>query len=98
MPKWHDVPNFALIDPKTNKLGYSAVWLFPHGRLKIYCFLPGQGAERRDKKPPCHLPAHHNKEAPISERSPVEICLGTSPSQAAKSRPLPNASPLPMAA
>src|SRR5262249_43609484 len=31
-------------------------------------------------------------------RSPVEICLGTSPSQAAKSRPLPNASPLPMAA
>ncbi len=22
--KWHDVPNFALIDPKTNKLGYGA--------------------------------------------------------------------------
>ncbi len=21
--KWHDVPNFALIDPKTNKLGYN---------------------------------------------------------------------------
>jgi hypothetical protein len=25
--KWHDVPNFALIDPKTNKLGYAVVWL-----------------------------------------------------------------------
>src|SRR6266516_2704232 len=31
-------------------------------------------------------------------RSPVEICLGTSPSQAAKSRPLDNASPTPIAA
>src|SRR5262249_1085866 len=31
-------------------------------------------------------------------RSPVEICLGTSPSQAAKSRPLENASPPPIAA
>src|SRR6516225_3732283 len=31
-------------------------------------------------------------------RSPVEICLGTSPSQAAKSRPLENASPAPIAA
>src|SRR6516162_8961903 len=31
-------------------------------------------------------------------RSPVEICLGTSPSQAAKSRPFANASPLPIAA
>jgi hypothetical protein len=31
-------------------------------------------------------------------RSPVEICLGTSPSQAAKSRPLVNASPVPIAA
>src|SRR6266700_1198459 len=29
---------------------------------------------------------------------PVEICLGTSPSQAAKARPLANASPAPMAA
>jgi hypothetical protein len=27
--KWHDVPNFALIDPKTNKLGYAVVWLLP---------------------------------------------------------------------
>src|SRR5215472_7505583 len=35
---------------------------------------------------------------PRMVRSPVEICLGTSPSQAAKSRPLPNASPVPMAA
>jgi hypothetical protein len=24
--KWHDVPNSALIDPKTNKLGYAVVW------------------------------------------------------------------------
>jgi hypothetical protein len=24
--KWHDVPNYALIDPKTNKLGYAVVW------------------------------------------------------------------------
>src|SRR6516162_7880306 len=31
-------------------------------------------------------------------RSPVEICLGTSPSQAAKSRPFVNASPVPIAA
>src|SRR5262249_21321392 len=31
-------------------------------------------------------------------RSPVEICRGTSPSQAAKSRPLENTSPLPIAA
>src|SRR5262249_51580906 len=27
--KWHDVPNFALINPKTNKLGYAVVWLQP---------------------------------------------------------------------
>ncbi len=31
-------------------------------------------------------------------RSPVEICRGTSPSQAAKSRPLEKASPVPIAA
>src|SRR5215472_9936835 len=31
-------------------------------------------------------------------RSPVEICRGTSPSQAAKSRPLENTSPVPIAA
>ena len=31
-------------------------------------------------------------------RSPVEICFGTSPSQAAKSRPFENTSPEPMAA
>src|SRR5271170_90386 len=30
-------------------------------------------------------------------RSPVDICFGTRPSQAAKSRPLANAVPLPMA-
>src|SRR5438874_8493197 len=30
-------------------------------------------------------------------RSPVEICLGTRPNQAAKSRPLENASPVPIA-
>ena len=41
--KWHDVPNFALIDPKTNKLGYAVVWLVPRGSLQIYCFLPGTG-------------------------------------------------------
>jgi len=38
--KWHDVPNYALIDPKTNKLGYAVVWV--HGSL-IHCFLPGAG-------------------------------------------------------
>src|SRR5436305_9608946 len=38
---WHDVPNFALIDPRTNKLGYAVVWLFPHASLNIRCFLPG---------------------------------------------------------
>src|SRR5262245_21096182 len=31
-------------------------------------------------------------------RSPVEICLGTRSSQAPKSRPLPNTSPVPIAA
>jgi hypothetical protein len=41
--QWHDVPNFALIDPKTNKLGYAVVWLLPRGTLQIYCFLPGAG-------------------------------------------------------
>jgi hypothetical protein len=40
--KWHDVPNFALIDPKTNKLGYAVVWLNPMS-LSIRCFLPGSG-------------------------------------------------------
>ena len=35
---------------------------------------------------------------PRMVRSPVEICFGTRPSQAAKSRPLENASPLPIAA
>ena len=41
--KWHDVPNFALIDPKTNKLGYAVVWLLPRATLQIYCFLPRSG-------------------------------------------------------
>jgi hypothetical protein len=41
--KWHDVPNFALIDPKTNKLGYAVVWLRPANSLGIQCFLPGSG-------------------------------------------------------
>src|ERR1700749_1958524 len=35
---------------------------------------------------------------PRMVRSPVEICLGTRPSQAAKSRPLENPSPVPIAA
>ena len=42
--KWHDVPNYALIDPKTNKLGYAVVWLRPPTSLWIIqCFLPGAG-------------------------------------------------------
>jgi hypothetical protein len=40
---WHDVPNFALVNPKTNKLGYAVVWLFPPTSLHIHCFLPGAG-------------------------------------------------------
>ena len=40
--KWHDVPNFALIDPKTNKLGYAVVWLNPMS-FSVRCFLPGSG-------------------------------------------------------
>ncbi len=40
--KWHDVPNFALVDPKTNKLGYAVVWLIP-ATFDIHCFLPGAG-------------------------------------------------------
>src|SRR6476646_847117 len=35
---------------------------------------------------------------PRMVRSPVDICLGTRPSQAEKSRPLANAAPLPIAA
>src|ERR1700679_3589178 len=35
---------------------------------------------------------------PSIVRSPVEICLATSPSQAPKSRPLENTSPVPIAA
>src|SRR6266567_5863679 len=45
--KWHDVPNFALIDAKTNKLGYAVVWLLPRGTLQIYCFLPRSGGLRK---------------------------------------------------
>jgi hypothetical protein len=41
--KWHDVPNFALVDPKTNKLGYAVVWVLPPMSLSIRCFLPGAG-------------------------------------------------------
>jgi hypothetical protein len=41
--KWHDVPNFALVNPKTNKLGYAVVWLIPWTSLQIQCFLPGAG-------------------------------------------------------
>jgi hypothetical protein len=41
--KWHDVPNYALIDPKTNKLGYAVVWLQPPRSFQIHCFLPGAG-------------------------------------------------------
>jgi hypothetical protein len=40
--KWHDVPNFALVDPRTNKLGYAVVWLQPW-TFNIRCFLPGSG-------------------------------------------------------
>jgi hypothetical protein len=40
--EWHDVPNFALVNPKTNKLGYAVVWLIP-ASLQIHCFLPGSG-------------------------------------------------------
>ena len=35
---------------------------------------------------------------PRMVRSPVDICFGTSPSQAPKSRPLQNTSPVPIAA
>ena len=41
--EWHDVPNFALIDPKTDKLGYAVVWLQPRTIFRIQCFLPGAG-------------------------------------------------------
>jgi hypothetical protein len=41
--KWYDVPNFALINPKTNKLGYAVVWLHPPTSSRIFCFLPGSG-------------------------------------------------------
>jgi hypothetical protein len=54
--KWYDVPNFAVINPKTNKLGYAVVWLIPveswgsagaipqpSPSFQIHCFLPGAG-------------------------------------------------------
>jgi hypothetical protein len=41
--KWHDVPSFALIDPKTNRLGNAVVWLIPGTNFQIHCFLPGAG-------------------------------------------------------
>jgi len=43
--KWHDVPNYALIDPRTNKLGYAVVWVRPPEgpSFHILCFLPGPG-------------------------------------------------------
>jgi hypothetical protein len=41
--KWYDVPNFALINPKTNKLGYAVVWLHPPTSSRIFCFVPGSG-------------------------------------------------------
>src|SRR6266566_3522171 len=50
--EWHDVPNFALIDPKTNKLGYAVVWLQARTSLQIQCFLPGAGAENLKIKQP----------------------------------------------
>ena len=50
--EWYDVPNFALIDPKTNKLGYAVVWLQPRTSLQIQCFLPGGGAENLKIKQP----------------------------------------------
>src|SRR6266536_3844027 len=45
--EWHDVPNFALSDAKTNKLGYAVVWLLPRVSLQIYCFLPRSGGLRK---------------------------------------------------
>ena len=53
--KWHDVPNFALIDPKTNKLGYAVVWVLPPTSLSIRCFLPGAGAENVGPFAECSL-------------------------------------------
>jgi hypothetical protein len=44
--KWHDVPNFALIDPKTNKLGYAVVWLRPANSLGAFsASFPERGAK-----------------------------------------------------
>jgi hypothetical protein len=42
--KWHDVLNYALIDPKINKLGYAVMWLRPLASVWIIqYFLPGAG-------------------------------------------------------
>ncbi len=49
--KRHDVPNFVLIDPKTNKLGYAVVWLIP-ATFDIHCFLPGAGGEDKAARRP----------------------------------------------
>ena len=58
-----------------------------------------------DQHNPCRLREQNAQVAiarleilPRIVRSPVEICLGTSPSQAPKSRPLENTSPVPIAA
>ncbi len=45
--KWHDVPNFALVDPKTNKLGYAVVWLLPGEPSDSLLPSPGPRAELR---------------------------------------------------
>jgi hypothetical protein len=53
--KWHDVPNFALVDPRTNKLGYAVVWLQPFGcsngvdcRVDIFGLLSASVRGQRD--------------------------------------------------
>jgi hypothetical protein len=42
--------------------------------------------------------SRHARSRVAAARAPVEICLGTSPSHAPKSRPFENASPVPVAA
>jgi hypothetical protein len=74
------------------------------GRLEPRLEAVALRAAGLDQHNPCR-PDEQDMEVAIAalgylaeERSPVEICLGTSPSQAAKSRPFVNASPVPIAA
>jgi hypothetical protein len=48
--KWHDVPNFALIDPKTNKLGSSKGLVVRFDEREAACGMSLPTLERLQRK------------------------------------------------